>query len=255
MVKKHIIARNFSRSSESYDSHSGIQAECAKYLLDSLDRDDFSKILEIGCGTGSFTKMLRAKYEKAKITAVDISETMIAAAKDKIDDKNVYFMLADGEAITMNKKLDLITSNATFQWFENLDNTFLRFKNMMHEGGVLCFSMYGPNTFKELSEVLKKNLGDHHALSSIGFPHQNQIISILQKNFSKFNITEMEYTMDFFSLWDFLKDIKRSGTQGEGLGDKVFLGKHMIKSLEEDYMDRFGGIISTHHVYFCKAVV
>lgn len=255
MVKKSIIARNFSRSAGSYDGHSEIQKNCAQHLLDSLDRDNFSRILEIGCGTGSFTKMLSEKYKTADIIAIDISETMIKAAQNKINDKNVYFMLADGEAISLDKKLDLIASNATFQWFENLDNTFLRFKNMMHEGGVLCFSMYGPKTFKELSEVLKANLGDHHALSSVRFPTQNQLISVLQKHFSKFNIAEMEYTIDFFSLWEFLKDIKNSGAQGEGLGDKVFLGKHMIKSLEEDYMNRFGGITSTHHVYFCKAVV
>ncbi len=250
---KDMIKRNFSRSAGTYDDHALIQKECALNVVGSIKAKDFSKILEIGCGTGMLTRLLRDTYKKAEIIAVDISESMIETASKKVPDKKTKFLVADGEHILMDNNVDLITSNATFQWFEDLDSTFERFNKMLKKGGMLCFSMYGPNTFTELEEVLSKNVGKTHILSSRKFITPERLLKTLEKHFEKFEVSEKYYTMDFISLWDLLKDIKRTGSRGEGLGNDVFLGKHMILALERDYLAKYGTILATHHVYFCKA--
>ena len=56
-------------------------------------------------------------------------------------------------------------------------------------------------------------------------------------------------------LWDFVKDVKHSGTRGEGLGSSTFLGKYAIREMERTYIEKFGSIVATHHVYFCKAKI
>ena len=250
---KNIISGNFSKSASSYDDHAEVQKECAKKLLGLIRKKHFPRILEIGCGTGVYTHMLREKYDNAEITAVDISDEMIKIAREKIPRKGIDFIAADGEQVEVDGKFDLITSNASFQWFENLGTAFRLFRSSLAEGGTLCFSMYGPETFKELEEVFKHHFGSHQWLSSTKFTSREETEGRLKKHFNDFQVKEEHYTVDFISFWDFLRNIKHTGTRGEGIGRGIFLGKYMMRELERTYIDKFGGIKATHHVYFCKA--
>ena len=252
-MDKHIIKRNFSRNARHYDDHAAVQKKCAERLIELIKGKKFSRILEIGCGTGMLTHLLSNKYNRAEITAVDISEEMLDMAKKKVRGDNVRFMTADGESVPLEKKLDLITSNASFQWFENLEETLRRFAEALKSKGTLCFSMYGPETFKEFEEVLGVHFGERRRLSSGRFPTMEMVEAILNENFKDFKVKEEYITVDFISLWNFLSDIKKSGARGYGLDDGIFLGKHRIRALEKTYIDKFAGIIATHHVFFCKA--
>jgi malonyl-CoA O-methyltransferase len=254
-MNKKSITRNFSRNAESYDDHAAVQRKCAEKLIGFIGEERFSCILEIGCGTGIYTRLLRDRYKDAEITAIDISEKMIKIAREKSPDKNISFMIADGEQMTADEKLDLITSNASFQWFEDIERTFGLFARILADSGVLCFSMYGPETFSEFRKVLGVHFGRRHSLSSGRFPSREEMEVFLGRHFGKFSLVEERFTAEFLSLWDFLGDIKKSGTRGEGLGGDVFLGKYTIKELERTYIKEFGSITATHHVYFCRAQV
>jgi len=165
-MDKNIVNGNFSRNAESYDDYAAVQRKCAEKLIGLIGEKPFSSILEIGCGTGIYTRLLHDRYGDAEITAVDISEKMVEIAREKLTGKNISFMIADGEQITPDGKLDLITSNASFQWFENIEETLELFTGALADGGMLCFSMYGPETFKEFREVLGVHFGRHRGLSS-----------------------------------------------------------------------------------------
>ncbi|UFK96659.1 class I SAM-dependent methyltransferase [Kaistella faecalis] len=55
-----------------------------------------SKVLELGCGVGIFTKLLAKKVKNGIIEAVDLSEKSVAVAKNELKDrKNIYFDVAD----------------------------------------------------------------------------------------------------------------------------------------------------------------
>jgi len=252
-MDKKLIEQNFSRNAGVYDDYSSVQRKCAKKLIELLNDRTFSRILEIGCGTGFYTQALRKSNSTAQIDAIDLSEGMIKVASQKIKDMFTSFMVFDGEEIYPEKKFDLITSNASFQWFQDINRSLTRLKESMTDGGVLCFSIYGPGTFNELQEILSDHFGRHLNLTSTGFLGFDKIERIVSKHFKNVQITEESFTEDFISLWDFLRDIKRSGTRGEGLARDIFLGKYTIKALEQAYIDKFKGIRATHHIYFCRA--
>ncbi|MFH1665215.1 MAG: malonyl-ACP O-methyltransferase BioC [Candidatus Omnitrophota bacterium] len=254
-MDKKIIMGNFSRNAASYDDHASIQRRCADEIMTLLGDNRFSSILEIGCGTGSYTKLLRDRYPDAKITAIDISKEMVDIARKKYAADNIQFKICDGEHIEITEKYDLITSNASFQWFEHLDVDFKVFSEILEKGGVLCFSMYGPDTFVELKEVFKSHFGRRNWLSSSRFATLDTIEQIVKRYFGKFKLSEEYFTVDFYALWDLLLDIKRSGTRGEGLGNSIVLGKYVIKEMEKTYVQKFGRVRATHHVYFCRAEV
>ncbi|MBU4538795.1 MAG: class I SAM-dependent methyltransferase [Weeksellaceae bacterium] len=55
-----------------------------------------SKVLELGCGVGIFTKLLAKKVTNGIIEAVDLSEKSIAVAQQELKHKkNIYFDVAD----------------------------------------------------------------------------------------------------------------------------------------------------------------
>ena len=69
----------------------------AAYFIDLAKLNAQSKALEIGCGTGLFTKKVYEKT-KAQITAIDISEDLLAIAKKKLPELN--FKIDDAMALT-----------------------------------------------------------------------------------------------------------------------------------------------------------
>lgn len=70
-MDKSNIAHNFSRYAHLYDKYAGVQNQAALELVSSLKNNNFSKILELGCGTGNYTLMLREKFRDARIKAVE----------------------------------------------------------------------------------------------------------------------------------------------------------------------------------------
>jgi trans-aconitate 2-methyltransferase len=66
-----------------------------KRLLD-LGLKENSKVLELGCGVGIFTKLLGKKISTGILEAVDLSEKSIAVAKEELKGKkNIFFDVAD----------------------------------------------------------------------------------------------------------------------------------------------------------------
>ena len=89
-----------------------------------LARVPFNKVLEIGCGTGKNTEWLIGKA--AMITAVDLSDQMLARAKDKITSNRVEFKQADITARWNFRDglYDLVTFSLILEHIDNLDYVF-----------------------------------------------------------------------------------------------------------------------------------
>lgn len=110
---------------DQYDSNLNKTRDLEAFALQhTLKEIDFKHVLEIGCGTGKNTEWLVRKA--TQITAVDLSEKMLAKAKEKNDSDKVEFHQAD---ITrqwhfVNKDYDLITFSLVLEHIEDLEEIF-----------------------------------------------------------------------------------------------------------------------------------
>ncbi len=107
----------------------------AQALQETLHDINFKSCLEIGCGTGKNTAWLISKAKQ--VTAVDLSEEMLAKAKEKINNDNVEFIEAD---ITANwtfaeKKYELITFSLVLEHIQNLEHIFNEVGKCLVQGG------------------------------------------------------------------------------------------------------------------------
>ena len=152
------IRRNFARRAASYDRHAEMQRFMAHGLVaaagDSLARA--GRILEIGCGTGYLTGLLRQANGAARLVALDLDAALVAAARRRLGpEAGVSWLVADGET-SLRGSFDLIIANATFQWFTRPGETLAAYYRSLAPGGVLAFSTLGPQTFQELAESLDR---------------------------------------------------------------------------------------------------
>lgn len=261
MIDKEKLKRRFSRNANQYDKYAKVQKKMGDVLIEKIKSTKcrYKNILEIGCGTGYVTTALFELFKDSNITAVDIAPGMINHVKSKLLDKRVEFICADAEEMDFDKKYDLIISNATFQWFNNLENTLKKLADTLAPGGFMFFSTFGKNTFTELKKCYQKAsvyFGIKDTIySSQPFLSLEDYKKICSSIFNeKFTLSFMEtYEYEYFNCCkDFLYSIKKIGANNSQKNIiKVpldFIDK-VIDIYDKDFK-KDGKVAATYHSLF-----
>jgi len=250
--KKNLI-RNFSKAARIYDKYADIQRAAACELISRLPEGGFERILEIGCGTGIYTQLLRERFINSVLKAVDISPEMVRVAREKFKTSAIDFEVLDAEVSMPAGKFDLVTSNACFQWFGDLESAFKKYKDRLSPGGVFSFSFFGPKTYWELDAVLKEHYKSA-GIPAARFISKEDLSVSLGRSFRSINIDEVRFCEKFSGLAEFLSKIKFTGTSGNGLQEKKFFGPKSMRIIEKAFRAKFGAIQATHQVFFCHCL-
>lgn len=142
------VIESFSKHVKTYDRHAQLQRSMAERLAALIPNPFPHKILEIGCGTGVFTRHLLAR-SPSSIILNDIAPLMIDHLKNHLEvPSNSKILTGNAERIQI-PKVKLIAGNAVFQWFQNPQNTLQRFYSAIEKEGYLAFSTFGPKTLEE----------------------------------------------------------------------------------------------------------
>ncbi len=96
-------------------------------------------VYDLGCGAGSATRLLRARWPAAQITGVDGSAAMLAAAARA--DAGVRWVEADLAAWEPPRPADVLFSNAALHWLGDHPRLFPRLLGQLAPAGVLAVQM------------------------------------------------------------------------------------------------------------------
>ena len=218
MIDKSLVKKRFSKSLKTYDDNAIVQKQMAEKLVGLLTKKEFNSILEIGCATGLLTKQIAEKLSYKTFSANDIVSEAENYVKDIIS--TTEFINGDIEEINLEKKYDLIISNACLQWCCNIEDTILKLKNSLNEGGMLVVSVFGKDNLKELNEIFD-------------FPVKTVDISKLPKDTL---VLEETVNMFFDTPIDVLRHIKLTGANAI---KEMKLTKSILKDFEEKYYEKF----------------
>jgi ubiquinone/menaquinone biosynthesis C-methylase UbiE len=131
-----------------------------KMLCDNLSKD--KSVLELGCGTGYFTKELTKT--KAKITAIDISPELMEYAKSQIKSENIEFLLENAYSMGFeDSTFDVVLGSSVLHHLE-IDLALKEIYRVLKKNGSIQFTepnMLNPQiALQKNIPFIKKIVGD-----------------------------------------------------------------------------------------------
>ncbi len=112
----------------------------ARDLLAAVHVEDPAYVVDLGCGTGTSTALLAARWPGAEILGLDSSPEMIAAAEPVAQ---VRFAVADASRWRAERPADVIFSNALLQWIPGHLDLLEALLLGLAPGGRLAFQVPG----------------------------------------------------------------------------------------------------------------
>lgn len=251
--RKATIRRKFSRAATTYDEHATVQKEAAEQLAARLPDTTPAAILELGCGTGNYTRLLTDRFPASRLTALDFSAAMLAVARAKVHEEPVTFHCQDAEVFLKNIRVsyDLITSNATMQWFDDLARAAGLIAERLSPGGTFLATIFGPEGLQELHDGLAAVNPGGVTLPIDSFPDQDRLQAIFSTQFDQVEIEEWRLLRCYPTLTDLLRHIRRTGTGGPRQGEAL-LDRPRFAALEKWYLQEFGECRISYQIFLVK---
>lgn len=261
-IDKMTVSRNFSRRASSYDEAAVLQKEVGTRLLERLEFVGTvpQNILDLGSGTGFFSKKLQQQYPHATIIALDIAEGMLQFSKlENAHRKTAFEICGDAEQLPLaSQTIDLIFSNCCLQWCPNLTALFQECCRVLKPGGIFLFSTFGPDTLKELRMSVQAL--DAEANHTHTFLDMHDLGDLLLHYFSNPVVDTEFFTLTYSSISELRKDLKFMGANyaANTEGKLKFFSRNINgKSLAEQYenfRNSEGNLPATFEVVYGYAI-
>ncbi len=233
-IDKEKVARCFRRAISSYDDHAVVQKKTGKDLVDLLSSYpgiSFDRVLEIGCCTGMMTETLSDRFNISTLYINDLVPEFEQTVNGRINpNKTVQIVPVFGDIETrqLPDDLDLVVSNATFQWLEEPAVFFSRLASVIKTDGYLVSSIFTNGTLKEFKE-----------LTGIGLDYygQDELEKMLGESFEIKEITSRKDKLYFPDPLDVLKHFQATGVGGVG---RLRWTTGKLSRFAKEYAHRFG---------------
>jgi trans-aconitate 2-methyltransferase len=111
----------------------------ARELLARVPLVSAERALDLGCGPGNSTELIAGRYPEARLTGVDASPDMLAAARRRLP--AAAFVEADVAAWAPQAPVDLMFANALLQWVPDHIDVVARLMGHLRPGGVFALQV------------------------------------------------------------------------------------------------------------------
>jgi len=108
-------------------------------LASRIDVSEPDAIIDLGCGPGNSTQVLRGRWPRARVWGLDSSPDMIAAARRDYPEQG--WILANVDGWSAGEPFDIVFSNAALQWIRNHDRLVPHLFDQVAPGGALAFQI------------------------------------------------------------------------------------------------------------------
>ncbi len=259
-IDKQRARRSFERAAADYDTAAVLQREIADRLMERLDyvRLEPQRVLDLGAGTGYELTTLMRRYRKAQLVALDFAHGMLLQARRRGGWlRRPLCVCADAESLPLaDGAVDLILSNATFQWCNDLERTFGECLRVLRPGGLLMFTTFGPDTLKELRWAWDQVDGHSHVSPFLDMHEVGD--ALVQVKFADPVMDAERLTVTYRHLQDLMMDLKMLGARNATHArPRGLTGRARLARVEQAYetQRRDGRLPASYEVVYGHAWV
>ena len=248
---------DFKRVAQGYKERPFLHKQVIERCQSDISRELFSNGLDVGCGAGLSSKALKQICEH--VTGIDISQEMIAVAREVCGDSQEYdFFVSSAEEIPPAKeKYDIVTAAGVIQWI-NRENFLRNLRKIISKRGyILIYDFCISDRMKD-SETYSEWW--HNAyLKKFPKPFRNESVWTRQDvepyQFSMIDQVqyEMEYQFDMESFIKFMMIQSNVNAKIEGEGRNIEeVRKWFEQSLKSVFHNRQKTAIFTGYSWYMK---
>lgn len=248
---KRQVAASFSRAAASYDSVAELQRDVGSQLLARLPAElNPTRWLDMGSGTGYFSRALAERFVDSEGVAVDIAEGMLRHAQPLGGAR--HFVAGDAERLPLREQsCDLIFSSLAVQWCADFNAVLSEACRVLLPGGVFAFASLCVGTLYELRESWQAVDGMVHVNRFRSLDDYRQICAA-----SGLHVRSLEvqpHVLHYSDVRSLTHELKALGAHNINPGRPGGLtGRARIKALIEAY-ERFRqpqGLTATYQVVY-----
>lgn len=196
---KRAIAQSFSKAAISYDKAAELQRIIGYQLMRQIPANiKPDNLIDLGCGTGYFTKQLQQLFSHSTIIGLDLAEGMLKQCKSQ--NGICQWLAGDAEQLPLaDNSLDLIFSNLAVQWCHDFTKVLDEAYRVLKPKGIFIFSSLCEGTLTELVQSWRVVDNYVHVNDFLAFSSYRQLLTA-----SPFCIIHCE----LFQQQTFHKDLK-----------------------------------------------
>lgn len=112
-------------------------------LVGRIAAPEPARVVDLGCGTGALTATLCQRWPGATVVGVDSSPEMLAEAARRASPPRLTFAAGDVRTWRADRPVDVIVSNAVFQWLPGHPDLLGGLVGALTDGGWLAFAVPG----------------------------------------------------------------------------------------------------------------
>ena len=152
------------------------------------------EVIDLGCGPGNSTRVLKNRFPQARVLGVDSSENMIEKAR--ADNPDLDFAVTDisGDLSEMRGRFDVAFSNACLQWLPDHARLLPKLFELLRKGGTLAVQI--PMNYDEPIHQIVGRISESEKWSA-RFPEKRIFGTLTQPEY--FDI--LSGLTDDFEIW------------------------------------------------------
>lgn len=246
MIAKN-IKRSFNRAAITYDQAATLQLKVGESLLKMVADVSFQEgyFLDLGAGTGVFTKKLLKKYKKNSILALDIAENMLK----KIKCKNL--IQGDIHSIPLiTESVNFIFSNMALQWSKDFSKVCLELNRVLKKNEYVAFSATIKGTLQELHSSWNNEVKPEF------LTHEQMESHLTTANFKIIRRFNKSIVVYYKTVNDIIRNLKMIGAQNFLNKTATLIGKskwqNFTRNYEKHRQDN-GMLPVTYQIILCLA--
>ncbi len=256
------VRRAFARAAPRYSEFAVLQREVERRLLEQLEAmpNPPERILDLGSGPGSASLILKKRWPKAKIVAVDSSLAMAQLARKAAGRWLPRFatVCADIRALPFaEQSFDLVFSNLCMPWAEDFTRLTLQWRKVLSPDGFLLCSGLGPTTLQELAYAFAQ--ADPDVAHVHGFAN-TQLLgdTLLAAGFRNPVVLNEHFTLTYRDVRQLLRELQLTGsTNALQQRRRSLTGKSRLEAAiaaYEQFRDAEGLLPATCEVIYIQAM-